>query len=235
MLLQVKELIVHYGKAEALKGISMGLDEGKIMTLIGGNGAGKTTTLRTISGLKRPTSGKIWFREKQIAGMPLHEIVRLGIAHVPEGRRVFATMTVLENLTLGAYLRRDKREIHEDLERIYVHFPVLKIRLTQPAGSLSGGEQQMLATSRALMTKPQLLLMDEPSMGLSPILVKEVGKIIKDINREGISIVLVEQNARMALELASFAYVLEVGRITIQGSGEDLSSNEDVKRAYLGG
>lgn len=235
MLLEVKDLYVHYGKAEVLKGISIGLDEGKIITLIGANGAGKTTTLRTISGLKRPTSGEIRFGDMQIGRMQLHEIVKLGIAHVPEGRRVFATMTVLENLKLGAYLRKNDREIALDLEWIYRHFPVLKSRLAQPAGSLSGGEQQMLATSRALMTRPKLLLMDEPSMGLAPLLVKAVEKIIMDINQEGISIILVEQNARMALELAGFAYVLEVGRITIQGTGKDLSSNEDLKRAYLGG
>ena len=235
MLLEVKDLYVHYGKAEVLKGISIGLDEGKIITLIGANGAGKTTTLRTISGLKRPTSGEIRFGDMQIGRMQLHEIVKLGIAHVPEGRRVFATMTVLENLKLGAYLRKNDREIALDLEWIYRHFPVLKSRLAQPTGSLSGGEQQMLATSRALMTRPKLLLMDEPSMGLAPLLVKAVEKIIMDINQEGISIILVEQNARMALELAGFAYVLEVGRITIQGTGKDLSSNEDLKRAYLGG
>ena len=235
MLLAIKHLTVHYGKAEALRSISMDLEKGHIVTLIGANGAGKTTTLRTVSGLKKPTSGEIWFEGKQIAGRELHEIVKLGIAHVPEGRRVFATMTVLENLKLGAYLRRNSREIAEDLERIYEHFPVLRARLAQPAGSLSGGEQQMLATSRALMARPRLLLMDEPSMGLSPLLVKEVGRIIIDINRGGISIILVEQNARMALDLANFAYVLEVGRITTQGTGKDLSTHDDVKKAYLGG
>lgn len=235
MMLEVKDLIVHYGKAEALKGISIGVDKGKIVTLIGANGAGKTTSLRTISGLKRPTSGEIWFEGRPIVGMPLHEIVRLGIAQVPEGRRVFATMTVLENLRLGAYLRKDKHGIAKDLENIYEHFPALKARRGQPAGSLSGGEQQMLATTRALMASPKLLLMDEPSMGLSPILVAEVANIIKDINREGISIILVEQNARMALNIAHYCYVLEVGRITTQGTGEDLSNDDNVKRAYLGG
>ena len=235
MWFEVRNLIVHYGKAEALKGISMALEKGRILTLIGANGAGKTTTLRTISGLKRPTSGEIWFDGRQIAGMELYEIVRLGIAHVPEGRRVFATMTVSENLRLGAYLRRSKSEIAADLENIYEHFPVLKARSGQPAGSLSGGEQQMLATSRALMAKPRLLLMDEPSMGMSPILVQEVGRIIQDINRNGISIVLVEQNARMALGLADFGYVLEVGRITLHGTGKELASHENVKKAYLGG
>lgn len=232
--LEVKDLVVHYEKAEALKGISIQIDQGKIVTLIGANGAGKTTTLRTISGLKSPSSGQIWFEGKQIVGMPLHEIVRLGVAQVPEGRRVFATMTVLENLQMGAYLRKDKREITKDLENIYEHFPALRTRLGQPAGSLSGGEQQMLATTRALMTSPKLLLMDEPSMGLSPILVGEVGKIIKDINSDGISIILVEQNARMALNIAHYCYVLEVGRIATQGTGEALCSDEDVKKAYLG-
>lgn len=234
MLLDIEDLRVHYGKAEALKGISVGIDTGKIVTLIGANGAGKTTTLRTISGLKPPSAGKILFEGNRIEGLSLHEIVKLGIAHVPEGRRVFATMTVLENLQMGAYLRNDKHRISRDMENIYTHFPVLKGRMGQPAGSLSGGEQQMLATSRALMTDPKLLLMDEPSMGLSPILVAEVGKIIKDINREGISIILVEQNARMALKIAHFCYVLEVGRITAQGTAESLVSDDNVKKAYLG-
>ena len=234
MLLDVRDLRVHYGKAEALKGISVGIDAGKIVTLIGATGAGKTTTLRTISGLKQPTSGEIRFEGTRIEGLSLHEIVKLGIAHVPEGRRVFATMSVLENLQMGAYLRKDKRRISEDLESIYAHFPMLKGRMGQPAGSLSGGEQQMLATSRALMTDPKLLLMDEPSMGLSPILVTEVGKIIRDINGEGISIILVEQNARMALSIAHFCYVLQVGRITAQGTAEELAGDEKVKKAYLG-
>ncbi|HUT73112.1 MAG TPA: ABC transporter ATP-binding protein [Desulfatiglandales bacterium] len=235
MLLEVKDLYVHYGKAEVLKGISIGLDEGKIVTLIGANGAGKTTTLRTISGIKVPTSGAIWFQGRRIDGMPLHEIVRLGISQVPEGRMVFVTMTVHENLVLGAYLRKDKRAVMRDLENIYEHFHVLKARSSQPAGSLSGGEQQMLASARALMARPKLLLMDEPSMGLSPLLVEEVGKIISDINRGGVSIILVEQNARMAFYLAHYAYVLEVGSIILQGTGEELSSNPGVQKAYLGG
>ena len=235
MLLEIRELSVRYGKAQAIKRVSMGVDDGKIITLIGANGAGKTTILRTISGLKKPTSGDIRFEGKSIVGLPLHEIVRLGIAHVPEGRRVFATMTVLENLQMGAYLRKDKRGIVQDLEKIYEHFPVLKVRRGQPAGSLSGGEQQMLATTRALMTTPKLLLMDEPSMGLSPILVEEVGKIIQDINRDGISIILVEQNARMALNIAHYCYVLEVGSVSMEGTGKDLSGNDDVKKAYMGG
>ena len=235
MLIEIKHLVVHYGKAEALKGISIGSEEGRIVTLIGANGAGKTTTLRTISGLKRPTSGEIWFEGRQIGGMDLHEIVKLGIAHVPEGRRVFATMTVEENLQLGAFLRRNRRQISEDLDEIYQHFPVLKSRSAQPAGSLSGGEQQMLATSRALMAKPKLLLMDEPSMGLAPLLVREVGRIIRDINQNGISVILVEQNARMALELADTGYVLKNGSISLQGTGKELLSREDIKSAYLGG
>jgi len=235
MLLEVRDLRVHYGKAEVLKGVSIRVEEGNIVTLIGANGAGKTTTLRTICSLKTPTSGEILFEGRQIVGMQLHDVVRLGIAHAPEGRRVFATMTVLENLILGAYLRKDKRQITDDLEKIYEHFPVLKERCGQPAGSLSGGEQQMLASARALMAKPKLLLLDEPSMGLSPILVEEIGRIIIDINRDGISIILVEQNARMALNLAHYAYVLEVGNISVQGTGKELSSREDVKKAYLGG
>jgi len=235
MLLEVKNLRVHYGKAEALKGISIGVEEGAIVTLIGANGAGKTTTLRTISGIKVPTSGEIWFEGKRIDGVPSHDIVRLGIGHIPEGRRLFATMTVLENLEVGSYRRKDRRGIARDLEKIYEHFPVLKERRGQAAGSLSGGEQQMLATARALMTSPKLLLMDEPSLGLSPILVEEVGNIITDINRDGVSIILVEQNARMALRLADKAYVLEVGSIALEGDAKKLASDEHVKKAYLGG
>lgn len=235
MLLEVKDLRVHYGKAEALKGFSINVKEGSIVTLIGANGAGKTTTLRTISGLKAPTSGEIWFRGERIDGIPAHDIVKLGIAHIPEGRIVFAPMTVLDNLKMGAYLRKDKQEIAKDLDRIYEHFPILKERSGQKAGSLSGGEQQMLATARALMASPQLILMDEPSMGLSPILVKEVGNIIKGINQDGVSIMLVEQNARMALNLADKAYILEVGNIVLEGDAKELSNDESVKKAYLGG
>ncbi|MBW1999156.1 MAG: ABC transporter ATP-binding protein [Deltaproteobacteria bacterium] len=234
-MLEVKNLNVHYGKAHAIKDVSLALDEGGIITLIGANGAGKTTILRTISGLKRPSSGDILFEGRQIVGLPLHEVVKMGVAHVPEGRRVFATMTVLENLEMGAYLRKDKKKVQEDLERVYEHFPVLKARRQQPAGSLSGGEQQMLATTRALMNMPRLLLMDEPSMGLSPILVEQVGKIIKDINRDGISVVLVEQNARMALNVADYCYILEVGSVTREGPARDMADNEYVREAYLGG
>ncbi len=235
MLLEIKDLRVHYGRAEALKGISLTIDEGAIVALIGANGAGKTTTLRTISGLKAPTSGEIWFQDKKIDGMPAHRIVKLGIAHIPEGRVVFAPMTVIDNLLMGAYLFKDKYQIDKDLDNIYEHFPVLKERRKQLAGSLSGGEQQMLAIGRALMGRPKLLLMDEPSLGLSPILVEEVGNIIRDINRTGIGIILVEQNARIALELANKAYVLEVGSITLKGDAKELAKDERVRKAYLGG
>lgn len=234
MLLEIKDLRVHYGKAEALKGISLSVDEGAIVALIGANGAGKTTTLRTMSGLKVPTSGEIWFQDKRIDGMPAHAIVKLGIGHIPEGRIVMAPMTVLDNLKLGAYLRKDKHQIARDLDIMYERFPVLKERHKQLAGSLSGGEQQMLAIARALMTRPKLLLMDEPSMGLSPILVEQVGNIIRDINEGGIGIILVEQNARMALGLANKAYILEVGSITLEGDAKELANDERVKKAYLG-
>ena len=235
MLLEIKDLRVHYGMAEALKGISVSVEEGEIVALIGANGAGKTTTLRTISGLKAPTSGEIWFRGKRIDGIPAHKIVKLGIAHIPEGRIVFAPMTVLDNLKMGAYLRKDKQQVARDLNAMYEHFPVLKERHNQLAGSLSGGEQQMLAVARALMASPQLLLMDEPSMGLSPVLVEEVGNIIKDIHKTGIGIILVEQNARMALELANKAYILAVGSIILEGDAKELANDERVKKAYLGG
>ncbi len=235
MLLEIKALRVHYGRAEALKGISLNIDEGAIVALIGANGAGKTTTLRTISGLKAPTSGEIWYQDERIDGIAAHRIVKLGIAHIPEGRIVFAPMTVLDNLLMGAYLCKDKYQIASDLDNIYEHFPVLKERRKQLAGSLSGGEQQMLAIGRALMSRPKLLLMDEPSLGLSPILVEEVGKIIGDINKAGIGIILVEQNARVALRLAHKAYVLEVGNIVLEGDAKELANDEHVKKAYLGG
>lgn len=234
-MLQVKELRVHYGKAEALKGVSIQVSRGSIVTLIGANGSGKTSVMRAISGLKRLFSGEVWFRGGRIDGLGPHKIVRLGIAHIPEGRRVIMTLTVLENMEIGAYLRKKKWEIAESLEKIYGHFPVLKDRRKQVAGSLSGGEQQMLATARALMTNPKLLLMDEPSLGLSPLLVKEVGKIITDIHKEGVGIILVEQNAHMALKLAQRAYVLEVGSVVLEGDAADLIHDEQVRRAYLGG
>jgi len=235
MLLRVENLRIHYGKAEALKGVSLEVDEGIIVTLIGANGAGKTTTLRAISGLKAPTAVEIRFQGERIDKLTPHKIAKLGIAHIPEGRRVFATLTVLENLLTGAYLRKDKREIVRDLDKFYEHFPILKERRKQPAGSLSGGEQQMLVTARALMSRPKLLLMDEPSLGLSPILVEEIGAIIRDINKDGVTIMLVEQNARMALRLADRAYVLEVGNIVLEGHAKDLADDEHVKKAYLGG
>ncbi len=234
MLLEIKDLSVHFGRAEALKGISLGVEEGAIVALIGANGAGKTTTLRTISGLKAPTSGKIWFEGKRIDGMPAHNIVKSGIAHIPEGRIVFAPMTVLDNLKMGAHLNNNKRQVARNLEKMYEYFPVLKERRKQLAGSLSGGEQQMVAVARALMADPKLLLMDEPSMGLAPLLVAGVAKIIREINENGISIVLVEQNARMALDLANRAYILEVGKITLEGDAKTLIYDERVIEAYLG-
>jgi len=234
LILEMKDARVTYGKAEALRGVSIEAEEGEIVTLIGSNGAGKTTTLRAICGLKALHSGEIWFRDRKINGMLPHDIVKMGIAHVPEGRRVFSTMTVRENLELGAYLRKDKQKMAEDLENIYRSFAVLKERQKQTAGSLSGGEQQMLAIGRALMAGPSLLLLDEPSLGLSPLLVREVARIIRNINRGGMSIILIEQNARMAFKLAQRAYILEVGNIILQGDARDLANDERVKKAYLG-
>jgi len=234
MLLEIKNLRVHYGRAEVLKGISATLEDGSIVTLIGANGAGKTTTLRTISGLKKPSAGEIRFRKERIDGIPAHHIVKKGITQIPEGRMVFAPMSVLDNLKMGAHLRKDQEGIAKDLGDIYLHFPVLKQRLKQLAESLSGGEQQMLVMARALMAKPKLLLMDEPSMGLAPIMVEEVGKIIKNINQSGVSIMLVEQNARMALNLADRAYIIEVGSIVSEGNAKDLAVDDKVKKAYLG-
>jgi branched-chain amino acid transport system ATP-binding protein len=234
MLLQIDNLHVKYGQTPALKGVSASLDEGSVIALIGANGAGKTTTLRTISGLKTPTSGDVIYKDKKITGMPPHKIVALGIGHVPEGRRLFPQMTVLENLLMGAYLRKGS-EAQETLQMIYEHFPILSERRTQMGGSLSGGEQQMLAMGRALMGKPQVLLLDEPSIGLSPIMVKEIAQIVVDISTVlGVSIVLVEQNARMAFQLASKAYVMATGEIVMSGSTKDLAEDEGVKSAYLG-
>ena len=235
MLLEIKDLRVNYGKAKALEGISLNINEGEVVSIVGANGAGKTTVLRTISGLQKPTSGEIWFQGKRIDGMPAHDIVKIGIAQIPAGRMIFTPMTVLDNLKIGAYLRKDKKQIGQDLDTIYRHFPILKERHAQLGGQLSGGEQQMLAIARALMAGPKLLLMDEPSMGLSPLLVAEVSNIIRDINQDGISIFLVEQNARMALKLAKRAYILEVGTIVLEGDAKELSKNELVKKAYLGG
>jgi branched-chain amino acid transport system ATP-binding protein len=236
MLLEIRDIRVHYDKVEALKGVSINVDEGSVVVLIGANGAGKSTVLRAISGLKELTSGQILFRSKPIDRLPPRSIVAGGIAHVPEGRRIFPYMTVYENLRMGAYLRQGQKGISKDLEMVYEHFPILRQRARQQGGSLSGGEQQMLALARALMAKPTLLLMDEPSLGLSPIMVTTIGKIITDLNREeGLSILLVEQNARLALRLAQRGYVIETGRIVLEGDVKNLANDERVKKAYLGG
>ena len=234
-MFNVKEIRVYYGKVAALKGVSMDVKEGQIVTLIGANGAGKTTLLRTISGLHRPSTGEIWFDGKRIDHSSSRDIVRMGLAQVPEGRRVFPFMSVLDNLKTGSYTRQDKQGVEKDMKMVYSHFPVLKIRTGQSAGTLSGGEQQMLAMGRALMTRPRLLLLDEPSLGLSPLMVKEIAKIIRDINSEGKSIILVEQNAALALRLAHKGYVIQTGSIVLEGTGQELLDNEAVKKAYLGG
>lgn len=234
-ILELKDLHVFYNAIHALQGISLNVNEGEIVTLIGANGAGKSTTLNTICGLVRPKSGSIAFMGRDITRLSAPDIVKLGISQVPEGRRIFANMTVLENLELGAYKRNDKDGIKKDLENVYSRFPRLKERLHQVAGTLSGGEQQMLAIGRALMSRPRLLLMDEPSMGLAPILVKEIFDIIKEINDSGTTILLVEQNARMALSIAHRAYVLETGHIALEGLAQDLADNPQVQKAYLGG
>ena len=234
-MLRVTDLHVYYGAIHALKGVSLSVNAGEIVTLIGANGAGKSTTLRTISGLIAPRSGDISFEGSSIAGQRAHEIVRSGISQVPEGRRIFADMTVMENLELGAFTRSDADGIAADMETVFGRFPRLKERRTQLAGTLSGGEQQMLAMGRALMSRPRLLLLDEPSMGLAPLLIKEIFSIIVDINAAGTTILLVEQNANMALSIAHRAYVLETGRITLAGDAKELATSEDVRKAYLGG
>ncbi|MBR7024812.1 MAG: ABC transporter ATP-binding protein [Selenomonadaceae bacterium] len=234
-MLEVKDINVYYGAIHAIKGISLSVEEGEIVTLIGANGAGKSTTLRTISGLLKPKTGSINFLGNNIAGMPAHKIVREGISQVPEGRRIFAEMTVLENLELGAFTRSDKDRIQSDMQMVFKRFPRLEERRLQLAGTLSGGEQQMLAMGRALMSRPKLLLMDEPSMGLAPLLIKEIFSIIVDINKTGTTVLLVEQNANMALSIANRAYVLETGRITITGDAKELAASEDIRKAYLGG
>lgn len=234
-ILRIADLNVYYGAIHALKGISLEVHQGEIVTLIGANGAGKSTTLRTISGLIAPKSGAVDFEGQGIAGLGAHDIVRRGISQVPEGRRIFADMTVLENLELGAFIRNDKDGIASDMEMVFTRFPRLKERISQQAGTLSGGEQQMLAMGRALMSRPRLLLLDEPSMGLAPLLIKEIFSIIVDINKAGTTILLVEQNANMALSIANRAYVLETGRITLSGSAKDLAASEEVRKAYLGG
>ena len=234
-MLEVKDINVYYGAIHAIKGISLAVEEGEIVTLIGANGAGKSTTLRTISGLLKPKTGEINFLGKNIAGMPAHKIVREGISQVPEGRRIFAEMTVQENLELGAFTRTDNDEIQKDFQMVFKRFPRLEERRLQQAGTLSGGEQQMLAMGRALMSRPKLLLLDEPSMGLAPLLIKEIFNIIVDINKTGTTVLLVEQNANMALSIANRAYVLETGRITISGDAKELAASEDIRKAYLGG
>ena len=231
-ILEIKDLQVRYGGIEAVKGISLEVPEGEIVTLIGANGAGKSSTLRTISGLVKPAAGKIYFKGEDITGMDANEIVKRGITLVPEGRRIFPDMTVLENLKIGAYLRND--DLTEDLEWVFSLFPRLKERSWQAGGTLSGGEQQMLAVGRALMSRPKVIMMDEPSLGLAPIIVKGIFDIIKEINKQGVTVLLIEQNANMALKTADIGYVMETGRITLQGTGAELLTNEAVKAAYLG-
>ncbi|MBQ7516028.1 MAG: ABC transporter ATP-binding protein [Schwartzia sp.] len=234
-MLEVNDINVYYGAIHAIKGISLTVDEGEIVTLIGANGAGKSTTLRTISGLLTPKEGTISFLGQSIAGVPAQEIVRRGISQVPEGRRIFANMTVMENLELGAFTRTDKDGIGQDYEMVFQRFPRLLERKEQAAGTLSGGEQQMLAMGRALMSRPKLLLLDEPSMGLAPLLIREIFNIIVDINQAGTTVLLVEQNANMALSIANRAYVLETGRITLSGDAKELAASEKIRKAYLGG
>jgi branched-chain amino acid transport system ATP-binding protein len=233
-MLKVDNINVFYGAIHAIKGISIDVSDKEIVTLIGSNGAGKSTTLRTISGLMKPKTGTIKFEDKDITGVSAHKIVGMGLCQVPEGRHVFSNMTVMENLQLGAYLRKDKAGISQDLEDVFKKFPRLLERKLQVAGTLSGGEQQMLAMGRALMSRPRLLLLDEPSMGLAPLLVKEIFNIIKEINESGTTILLVEQNAKMALDIADKAYVLETGRITLAGTAKELQNSEAVQKAYLG-
>jgi branched-chain amino acid transport system ATP-binding protein len=233
-VLQVENLNVYYGAIHALQGISFNVNEGEIVTLIGANGAGKSTTLRTLSGLLRSRTGSITFKGEDISTRPADRIVTMGISHVPEGRKIFAPLTVRENLMMGAYTRTDQAEIQQTLEKVYKSFPRLKERVGQYGGTLSGGEQQMLATARGLMSKPTLMLLDEPSMGLSPILTEEIFRIIVEINRQGTSILLVEQNAQMALSIAHRAYVLETGRIVLSGTAREIAENPQVKSAYLG-
>jgi branched-chain amino acid transport system ATP-binding protein len=235
MLLEAKDLNVYYGAIHALQGVSFAVDEGEIVSLIGANGAGKSTTLKTVSGLLRPRVGDVLLRGESLKTMPAQDIVRRGVIHVPEGRKIFAPLTVQENLEMGAFSRKDKAEIRQNLERVFKSFPRLKERLNQLGGTLSGGEQQMLAIGRGLMAQPKVLLLDEPSMGLAPILVEEIFSIIKEINAQGVAILLVEQNALMALSVANRGYVLETGRIVLEGTGQDLLQNPQVMKAYLGG
>ena len=233
-MLEVKDLEVYYGMIQAIKGISFEVNQGEVIALIGSNGAGKTTTLHTITGLLSPKKGSVMFEGTDITKIPAHKIVSMGMAHVPEGRRVFAELSVYENLKMGAYTRKDKNEIEESLANVYKRFPRLEERRNQMAGTLSGGEQQMLAMGRALMSKPKIILMDEPSMGLSPIFVNEIFDIIQAVSESGTTVLLVEQNAKKALSIADRAYVLETGKITMSGNAKDLLEDESVKKAYLG-
>lgn len=233
-LLEVRDLEVYYGMIQAIKGISFDVKEGEVIALIGANGAGKTTTLHTITGLKKATSGSIMFEGQNLLKTPAHKIVSLGMAHIPEGRRIFPTLSVFQNLKLGAYTRNDKKEMAETIEKIYKRFPRLEERKNQLAGTLSGGEQQMLAMGRALMSQPKIILMDEPSMGLSPLYVSEIFDIIKEISQSGTTVLLVEQNAKKALSIADRAYVLETGKIVMAGDASKMMDDESIKKAYLG-
>lgn len=233
-MLEVKDLKVNYGMIQAIKGVSFEVEEGEVVALIGANGAGKTTILHTISGLLPPADGSVTFYGQDITKIPGHKIVTMGMAHVPEGRRVFANLTVMQNLKMGAYTRKDKAEIDATLQEVFKHFPRLDERRNQLAGTLSGGEQQMLAMGRALMSKPKIILMDEPSMGLSPIFVNEIFAIIEEVSKSGTTVLLVEQNAKKALSIADRAYVLETGTIAMSGKASDLLNNDDIKKAYLG-
>ncbi|GAB6086306.1 ABC transporter ATP-binding protein [Alkaliphilus crotonatoxidans] len=233
-MLKIENLVVAYHAIEAIKGIDLEVKEGEIVTLIGANGAGKSTTLKSIVGLVKPKNGKITYHERDLLKEDTKNMVRYGITLVPEGRRVFSNLTVLENLKIGAFYRNDHKEIERDLEWVYQLFPKLKERSWQPSGTLSGGEQQMLAVGRALMARPKLLMMDEPSLGLAPLIVKEIFNIIKEIHRQGVTVLLIEQNANAALRIADRAYVMETGQITMEGTGRDLLANEEVKKAYLG-
>jgi branched-chain amino acid transport system ATP-binding protein len=235
MLLNLKDITVHYGTAEAVKGVTVEVAEESVVSIIGANGAGKSTILKAISGLLPLTSGEIWFRDKRIDGMATHNIVNLGLIQIPEGRRLFPYMSVLANLRLGAYLRKDKAAISRDLDEIFKRFPILWERRDQQAGTLSGGEQQMLAIGRALMARPKLLLMDEPSLGLSPLIVEEIANVVRDINKGGVSILLVEQNAGLVTQVTERGYVLEVGKVVLEGNLRELMSNKLVQRAFIGG
>ena len=233
-LLEIRDLSVHYGKIEAIKGVSLRVEEGSIACIIGANGAGKTTILRAISGLVKATRGEIRFEGRRIDSLRTHELVGLGISQVPEGRRIFQEISVIDNLLLGAYLRKDRGGVQQDLEGIFRHFPILGERKSQMGGSLSGGEQQMLTIARALMNRPKLLLLDEPTLGLSPLMVKEIARIVREINRSKVSVILVEQNSRMALKTSHRGYVLETGEVVLEGKSSELIDNEHVREAYIG-